>query len=87
MDFFVLLLIHVAMCFISLFLEESVFMVFGVIGLVEFLSRLSFELFKDSMLFPFALTVIGILSIALGIVYQKNRQRIETTVWGCSASV
>ena len=78
--FIILLLIHIAMCFVSIFLEEPVFMVFGVIGIGEFLSRISYELFKDSKLFPFALTLIGIFIIALGIIYQKNRCKIESAV-------
>uniref|UniRef100_UPI00388E2E0B hypothetical protein n=1 Tax=Treponema sp. TaxID=166 RepID=UPI00388E2E0B len=78
--FIILFLIHLAMCFISLFLEEIVFMVFGTAGLAEFLSRLSFELFKDSKFFPFALTLTGILIIVLGIVLQKNRRRIAEAV-------
>ena len=80
LGFAILLLIHILMCFVSLFLEEPVFMVFGVIGTAEFLSRLSYEFFKDSILFPFALTFMGILIIALGIIYQKKRTQIENTV-------
>ncbi len=55
-------------------------MVFGVIGIGEFLSRLSYELFKDSKLFPFALTLIGLLIIASGIMYQKKRHSIENVM-------
>ena len=78
--FILLLIIHIVMCFISLLLEEPVFMVFGVIGIGEFLSRISYELFKDSKLFPFALTLIGLLIIASGIMYQKKRHSIENVM-------
>jgi hypothetical protein len=78
--FIILLLIHIIMCFVSLFLDEAVFMVFGVIGVGEFLSRMSYEIFKGSKLFPFALTIMGILLITSGIIYQKKHSRIETTI-------
>lgn len=78
--FIILLLIHIAMCFVSLFLEEPVFMVFGAIGIGEFLSRMSYKLFKDSMLFPFALTLLGVVIIVIGIIYQKNRRKIEDAI-------
>ncbi|MCR5290763.1 MAG: hypothetical protein K6E51_12290 [Treponema sp.] len=78
--FFILLLIHIVMCFVSLFLEEPVFMVFGAIGIGEFLSRMAYELFKGSKLFPFALTIIGALIITVGIIYQKNRSNIQNAI-------
>jgi len=42
-----------------------------------FLSRLSWEFFKGSVLFPFALTIIGVSLIFSGIFFQKNRKNIE----------
>jgi len=76
----ILLAVHVLLCFVSLFLRERVFMVFGVIGTGEFLSRISYKFFEDSIMFPFALTIIGCLLIFAGIVYQKNRKKIDLFV-------
>jgi hypothetical protein len=42
-----------------------------------YLVRLAYTVFKDSMLFPFALTALGLSVIALGIQYQRNRQAID----------
>ncbi len=72
-----LLLVHLSMIFLSLFLDQVVFIVFGVIGVTEFLTRISYVWFKGSPIFPFLLTVIGILLIVTGIIYQRNRHRID----------
>jgi hypothetical protein len=36
--------------------------------------------FKDSMVFPFALTALGLAVIALTVKYQRNRQVIDARV-------
>jgi hypothetical protein len=75
---FVLLgIANIFMILFSLFINRNVFLIFGTIGLTEFLSRLSWKFFKSSIFFPFALTIIGILLILLGIYFQKNRKKIE----------
>jgi hypothetical protein len=64
----------------SVFINRNVFLVFGTIGLTEFLSRLSWKFFEGSILFPFALTIIGVLLIISGIYFQKNRKNIEKNI-------
>jgi hypothetical protein len=68
---------NIALILFSVFINRNVFMVFGVIGLTEFLGRLSWEFFSGSVFFPFALTAIGVSLILLGIFFQKNRKKIE----------
>jgi hypothetical protein len=70
-------LVHVFLIVLSLVLDRTVFLVFGTLGIMEFLSRVSYEWFADSPLFPFSLTVIGVLLIALGVAYQRNRKAID----------
>ncbi|MDR2941972.1 MAG: hypothetical protein LBV17_05235 [Treponema sp.] len=78
---FVLLgVVNILLILFSLFINRNVFLVFGAIGLAEFLSRLSWEFFYDSKLFPFSLTIIGVFLILLGIFFQKNRNNIEENV-------
>ena len=75
---FVLLgVVNILLILFSLLINRSVFLVFGTIGLTEFLSRLSWVFFEGSAIFPFALTVIGVLLILSGIYLQKNKRRIE----------
>ena len=35
---------------------------------------------RNSMMFPFALSVLGLLIIYLGIKYQRNREAIEAAI-------
>ncbi|MGC1088720.1 MAG: hypothetical protein WA894_09805, partial [Candidatus Acidiferrum sp.] len=69
-----------ALMFVAVFLERRAFLVFGAIGVFAYLGNLSYTVFKDSMLFPMALTLIGLLVIFLGVSYQRNRARIEQFV-------
>ncbi|MCL1946730.1 MAG: hypothetical protein FWF51_06210 [Chitinivibrionia bacterium] len=73
-------LINVLMILFALFVNRDVFIVFGTLGIMQFLGRLSWEFFRDSALFPFYLTITGILLIAAGIFFQKNRKIIEENV-------
>ena len=74
---FFYLLVNLALMFVSVLLERRAFMVFGALGVMGYLGHLSYEVFKDSMLFPFALSLTGIAIIFLGVKYQRNRERIE----------
>jgi len=70
-------IISLLLILFSLFINRTVFLVFGTIGLTEFLCLLSWRFFEGSLLFPFAVTIIGILLIIFGILVQKNRKNIE----------
>jgi hypothetical protein len=71
---------NILLILFSLFINRTVFLVFGAIGLIEFLSRLSWEFFEGSVFFPFALTLIGVLLIIFGIFLQKNKKKIEERI-------
>jgi hypothetical protein len=58
-------------------LARRVFAIFGTIGIAIYLGDLADKAFKDSMLFPFALSVIGIGIIALGLVYHRHQDSIR----------
>jgi hypothetical protein len=72
--------VNILLILFSLFVNRNVFIVFGTIGLIEFLSRLSWEFFKDSSFLPFALTILGVLLIVAGVFFQKNRKNIEEKI-------
>ena len=71
---------NVLLILFSLLINRNVFLVFGAMGLLEFMSRLSWKYFEKSVFFPFALTMIGVLLIFSGIFFQKNRKKIEETI-------
>ena len=57
--------------------ERRVFTVFGGIGIAGYLSYLSYEVFKNSLLFPIVVTMIGLLIILLGIDWQYHEKAIN----------
>ncbi len=73
-------LINVGLMLMSVLLERRVFLVFGALGVFGYLGHLAYSVFKDSLLFPFALTFLGIAIIYLGIKYQRNRALIESVI-------
>jgi hypothetical protein len=75
-------LINLGLMMLSVLLDRRVFMVFGALGIFYYLAHLAYQVFKDSLLFPFALSAVGVAIIVLGILYQKNRQRIEAVLLG-----
>lgn len=70
-------LINIALIIVSIFLDRPVFIIFGSVGFFGYLGYLSHSVFQDSMMFPFALTILGLAVIYLGIKYQRNRTAIE----------
>jgi len=72
---FNLLLIGIGTC-----LMRKVFLVFGGLGVLIVLGDLSSTIFKDSIGFPFSLTVLGLLTIGIGIWWQRNERKIQKRV-------
>ena len=67
---------NVALLFVSVFLGRRVYAVFGVIGIAFYLGDLASKVFRDSLMFPFALSLIGVAVIAAGLVYYRHQDRI-----------
>jgi hypothetical protein len=65
-------LIHLALIGLALVLERRVFLVFGGIGVFAYLEQEASRHFRDSFRFSIALTIIGILFIAGGLLYKRN---------------
>jgi hypothetical protein len=74
---FLYCLINLGLMLLAIFLDRRVFLIFGAFGVFGYLGHLAYNVFKDSMMFPFALSIIGLLVIFLGVQYQRNRERIE----------
>lgn len=70
-------LLNVGLLLLSAFLMRRTYAVFGAIGVTLYLGILADGLFRDSLLFPFALSLIGIGLIALGIVYLRKREVLD----------
>jgi hypothetical protein len=77
---FIYCLINVGLIALSVVLRQRVFIVFGSLGVFGYLGHLSYTVFKDSLLFPIALSVIGICVIWFGVMYQQNAQKLERVI-------
>ena len=68
--------VNLLMIVIGAVLTRRVFAVFGALGAAGYLGYLAHTVFRDSLLFPFALSAIGLGIIYLGIVWQRNERQI-----------
>ncbi len=73
-------LVNFVLILVSVLLKRHVFIVFGSLGVFSYVGHLAWEIFADSMLFPFVLSAVGLAIIALGVLYAKNKDRIERVV-------
>ena len=67
------LAINLAMILLGAVLGRRVFAVFGGLGVAGYLGYLSYRVFRDSLVFPVALTAIGLAIVWLGIVWQRRQ--------------
>jgi hypothetical protein len=76
---FVYLLINLGLVAVAIRLRRAVFMVFGAFGVFAYLGHLAWEVFQDSVFFPFVLALLGLVLI-LGTVGGQYylRKRLKT---------
>jgi hypothetical protein len=72
--------INVAMILVGAVLGRRVFAVFGGLGVAGYLGDLSWHVFKDSLVFPFALSAVGLGIIALGVLWQRREAQWAASV-------
>ena len=75
---FIYFSINLLMIAVGVLLVRRVFVVFGAIGCSGYIGHLAADIFKDSWLFPITLTLLGLLIIYLGILWQKHEQSITS---------
>lgn len=56
---------------------RRVFTILGAVGVALYLGHLAFELFRDSLLFPLALSAIGLAMVGAGLFWQKREAEIH----------
>ncbi|OTQ06725.1 DUF2157 domain-containing protein [Gilliamella apicola] len=69
--------VNLLMILIGVIIVRRVFVIFGGLGITGYLSYLSYDVFEDSLLFPFALTIIGLSIIVVGIFWQRHEKAIN----------
>jgi hypothetical protein len=67
---------NVGLLLIAVFLDRRVFAVFGVLGIAAYLGDLANKVFRDSLIFPFALSLIGVGVIVAGLYYHRHQAAI-----------
>ena len=75
---FIYLCINLLMIGVGAMLSRRVFVVFGGLGAAGYVGHLAHNVFKDSMMFPFVLTLIGFAVIWLGILWQRHEEEISS---------
>jgi hypothetical protein len=73
-------LINVVLLAVSVFLQRRAYAVFGAIGVTGYLGHLAGEVFRDSLLYPFALSLVGLLILGAGLLYFRHQERIGTAL-------
>jgi hypothetical protein len=76
-------LFNIGLILLSVFLGRRVYAVFGAFGVALYLGHLAEKVFKDSLLFPFALSLIGVGVIAAGLLYHRHRDAIAAWIDRC----
>ncbi|GGF86663.1 hypothetical protein GCM10007301_53200 [Azorhizobium oxalatiphilum] len=56
---------------------RRIFTVLGAFGIATYLGYLAFDLFQDSLLFPLALSLLGLGIVAIGIWWQRHEEAIH----------
>lgn len=79
-QWFLYCLINIGLISLSLLLHRRLFIIFGALGVFGYLSHLASIVFRDSLLFPFALSAIGVAIIWFGVFYQRHQRRLEQIV-------
>ena len=70
-------LINVALVFWGAAIGRRVYTVLGALGVTFYLGYLSHRVFQNSLMFPFALTLLGLGVVGLGIWWQRHEDEIN----------
>lgn len=74
---FLYALLNIGLVMLGAGIGRRVFTVFGALGVAGYLGYLSHRVFQNSLLFPFALTLLGLGVVWLGVKWQRNEAAIN----------
>ena len=66
-------LVNLVLLLLALFLERRAYLVFGALGIAAYLCHLAGEVFQELLLYPFALSLIGVLVIGAGLWLHRRQ--------------
>jgi hypothetical protein len=70
-------LINVGLIGLGLFLQRRAYALFGGLGIAIYLQDLAERVFRDSLLYPFALSLIGLALIGAGLLVHRHGAALE----------
>jgi hypothetical protein len=79
---FLYCLLNLGLIGLAVFLSRRVYAVFGGIGVIFYLGYLAYQVFKDSLLFPFAMSAVGLAVIGLGLLYYRKAGALNAALEG-----
>lgn len=77
---FIYFLINLVLIWLALFLDRRIYAVFGTIGVATYLGYLAYDVFKDMIIFSFALSGIGLGIIALGLWLNRHYAALSAAI-------
>jgi hypothetical protein len=72
--------INIGFIAFGLFLNRRIYAVLGTLGVAGYLGYLASDIFKDILLFSFALSALGLAIIFLGIAFQRRERQINAAI-------
>jgi hypothetical protein len=72
--------VNLGLVMLSLALMRRAYAIFGAFGVSLYLGHLASEVFRDSILFPFALSAIGVAIIAAGLLFHRYGARLAAAM-------
>jgi hypothetical protein len=72
-------LVGLASMFVSVLLARAVFAITGGLAVIAYFTHLAFTLFENSTAFFFVVGALGLLTMAAGVLYVRNAERIQKT--------
>lgn len=73
-------LLNIGFVFLGVLLQRRIFTVCGGLGVAIYLGHLSARVFHDSLLFPLALSLIGLGVMASGLLWQRHEARLQAAL-------
>ncbi len=70
-------LVNIGLLVLAIFLQRRAYVVFGAFGIALYLEHLAGEVFRDSLLYPFALSLIGLLILGAGLFYHRKQASLD----------
>lgn len=68
--------INIGMIIFGAIINRRVFVIYGALGVTGYLGYLSYNVFRDSVMLPIALSALGLIIIALVTWWQKKDARL-----------